>query len=431
MSNGMNVLVVGSGGREHAIAWKIASSPRVARVFVAPGNAGTEKEAKCTNVPLAVTAISELVQFAKQEPVAFTIVGPEVPLALGIVDAFEAAGLLCVGPSQKAAQLESSKIFCKDFLKRHQIPTAESEHFADLGAALLYLKAQDIPVVIKADGLAAGKGVVVAQTRIEAIEAAGDFLAHNTLGTADPKIVIEEFLKGQEVSFMVMVDGEHVIPLATSQDYKTRDEGDKGPNTGGMGAFSPAPWVDAKLHQKIMDEIIWPTVHGMAQEGIPYRGFLYAGLMISPEGYPKVLEFNCRLGDPETEPLMMRLDSDVVELCEAFFARRLDTVEMRWKPEAALGVVMAAEGYPGTYEKGAVIQGLQWVTERGAKVFHAGTAVQNEKIVTQGGRVLCVTALGNTLQDAQKNAYAAVDKISWPGAFFRRDIGSGRLLPSQ
>lgn len=419
----IKILVVGSGGREHAIAWKLADSPHIERIFVVPGNAGTAEEQKCVNIPIAATAISELVQFAKTESVTWTLVGPEMPLALGLVDHFEAAGLRCIGPSQKAAQLETSKVFAKDFLKRHQIPTAASEHFTDLEAALLYLKAQDMPIVIKADGLAAGKGVVIAQTRLEAIEVVNDFLGNKTLGTAGQKIVIEDFLEGQEVSFIVMTDGTHIIPFPSAQDHKTRDEGDKGPNTGGMGAYAPTVLVDAKLQDRILKTIMEPTLIGMRQEGMPYRGFLYAGLMITPQGEPKVLEFNCRLGDPETEPLMMLLDSDLVDLCEALLDHRLDKQEAHWKSQTALGVVMATQNYPGVYPKGAVITGLEQSSDESIKIFHAGTVLKNNQVVTAGGRVLCVTTLGNTIQEAQKKAYTRVHTISWPGAFWRRDIG--------
>jgi len=419
----MNVLIIGGGGREHALAWKAAQSPRVEKVFVAPGNAGTEAEPGMENVSIAAEDIDGLLDFAKQEHIELTIVGPEAPLVGGVVDRFQAAGLRIFGPSAAAAELEGSKAFSKDFLARHRIPTAAYGSFTDLDQAIAYIREQGAPIVVKADGLAAGKGVILAETEQQAIDACRDMLAGNAFGEAGHRVVIEEFLSGEEASFIVMVDGEHVLPLATSQDHKARDDGDTGPNTGGMGAYSPAPVVTEALHRRIMDEVILPTVRGMADDGKPYTGFLYAGLMIGADGAPRVLEYNVRFGDPETQPIMLRLRSDLVELCEAALDRRLDQVQAEWDPRVSLGVVLAAGGYPDSYAKGDVISGLDAVQGEGVKVFHAGTRRQGDEVVTSGGRVLCVCALGDDVATAQRRAYAAVEKISWNGVYYRRDIG--------
>ena len=416
-------LVIGGGGREHAMAWKIGQSNRVGEICVAPGNAGTALEPGLTNVPIAADDVDGLVRFAQENAIDLTIVGPEAPLVKGVVDTFKAAGLRCFGPDRKAAQLEGSKAFCKDFLARHKIPTAAYQTFTDLTAALAYIRQQGAPLVVKADGLAAGKGVVVAQTEAEAEAAVQDMLAGNAFGSAGHRVVIEEFLRGEEASFIVLADGEHILPMASSQDHKARDDGDHGPNTGGMGAYSPAPVVTPELHQRIMRDVIEPTVRGMAADGCPYTGFLYAGVMIGPDGTPKVLEFNCRLGDPETQPIMLRLRSDLVDLCEAALAGQLDQVQADWDEQAALGVVLAAGGYPGDYAKGAVIEGLSTADSASLKVFHAGTALQDEQVVTSGGRVLCVTALGATVQQAQQRAYEQVRTIHWDGVYYRTDIG--------
>jgi len=427
----MKILVIGSGGREHALAWKAAQSPQVETVYVAPGNAGTAREAKLENVAIGVEEIEALVRFARDNDIALTIVGPEAPLVIGVVDAFEAAGLRCFGPSKGAAQLEGSKAFTKDFLARHHIPTAAYANFTDIEPALAYLKEKGAPIVIKADGLAAGKGVIVAMAQDEAEEAVKDMLAGNAFGEAGHRVVIEEFLEGEEASFIVMVDGEHILPMATSQDHKRVGEGDTGPNTGGMGAYSPAPVVTPAVHQRIMREVIEPTVRGMAAEGNPYTGFLYAGLMISADGAPKVIEYNCRFGDPETQPIMMRLRSDLVALCNAALDRTLDSTTAEWDARAAMGVVLAAGGYPGSYAKGDVIEGLDGADSEDAKVFHAGTATKDGKVVTAGGRVLCATALGTTVGEAQQKAYTLADKISWPGMFMRRDIGYRAIAREQ
>lgn len=419
----MKVLVIGGGGREHALAWKAAHSSDVETVYVAPGNAGTAREPKLQNVAVGAEDIDGLLAFARSNGIDLTIVGPEAPLVAGVVDAFGEAGLACFGPSAAAAQLEGSKAFTKDFLARHDIPTAAYCTFTEVEPALAYLREQGAPIVIKADGLAAGKGVIVAMTLDEAEAAVRDMLAGNTFGEAGHRVVIEEFLEGEEASFIVMADGEHVLPMATSQDHKRVGEADTGPNTGGMGAYSPAPVVTAEVHRRIMDEVILPTVRGMAAEGHPYTGFLYAGLMISPDGAPKVIEFNCRFGDPETQPIMLRLKSDLVALCRAALERRLDQVNTEWDERPSLGVVMAAGGYPGSYAKGAVISGLDGLDSDTVKVFHAGTAEQDGQVITSGGRVLCVTALGDSVSEAQRRAYAAVDAIGWDGAFYRRDIG--------
>ena len=420
----MNVLVIGGGGREHALAWKIAQSPRVARVFVAPGNAGTARDPALVNV--AVTAIADLVAFARREQVGLTVVGPEAPLAAGVVDAFRAAGLRIFGPTRAAAQLESSKDFAKAFMARHGLPTAQYRTFTDAQAAHAYIAERGAPIVVKADGLAAGKGVVVATTREEADAAVDAMLVGNTMGAAGARVVIEEFLAGEEASFIVMVDGRHVLALASSQDHKRLRDGDAGPNTGGMGAYSPAPIVTPAMHARIMREVILPAVNGMAADGIPYTGFLYAGVMIGADGAPKVLEFNCRMGDPETQPIMVRLKSDFVDLVDHAVAGTLDTIEAEWDRRAALGVVLAAAGYPDAPRKGDVIEGLDRVTAAAhpdVHVFHAGTAEVGGNAVVSGGRVLCVTALGDSVRLAQRAAYAAIGEIRFAGMQFRTDIG--------
>ncbi|AXK22087.1 phosphoribosylamine--glycine ligase [Serratia marcescens] len=419
----MNILIIGNGGREHALAWKAAQSPLADKVYVAPGNAGTALEANLENVAIAATDIPALVAFAQNHDIGLTIVGPEAPLVIGVVDAFQAAGLKIFGPSQAAAQLEGSKAFTKDFLARHRIPTAEYENFTEVEPALAYVRRKGAPIVIKADGLAAGKGVIVAMTLQEAEEAVRDMLAGNAFGDAGHRIVVEEFLDGEEASFIVMVDGENVVPMATSQDHKRVGDGDTGPNTGGMGAYSPAPVVTDEIHQRAMDQVIWPTVRGMAAEGNTYVGFLYAGLMISADGQPKVIEFNCRFGDPETQPIMLRLRSDLVELCLAGAEGRLNEKSSDWDERPALGVVLAAGGYPGDYRNGEVIQGLPQQESADGKVFHAGTHLQGDDVVTSGGRVLCVTALGDTVAQAQQRAYQLAEGIQWPGSFCRKDIG--------
>ncbi len=427
----MKVLIIGGGGREHALAWKTAQSPRVDKVYVAPGNAGTAREPKVENLPIAAEAIAELVNFARDNGVALTIVGPEAPLVAGVVDAFQAAGLRCFGPSQAAAQLEGSKAFTKDFLARHRIPTADYRNFTEIEPAIAYIREMGAPLVVKADGLAAGKGVILAQSEDEAIAAVRDMLAGNAFGAAGRRIVIEEFLSGEEASFIVMVDGEHILPMATSQDHKARDDGDRGPNTGGMGAYSPAPVVTPAIHARIMKEVIEPTVRGMADDGTPYTGFLYAGVMIDEHGTPNVLEFNCRFGDPETQPIMMRLQSDLPALCEAALNKRLDQVTVQWDPRPALGVVLAAGGYPGEYRKGDVISGLPAEEHSDSKVFHAGTVEQNGQVVTAGGRVLCVCALGDSVAQAQARAYQAAKDIHWNGVFYRHDIGYRAIAREQ
>lgn len=420
----MKVLIIGNGGREHALAWKTAQSPNITQVFVAPGNAGTAIEPGLTNVDIGVTDIAGLVKFAQDNQIGLTIVGPEAPLVIGVVDAFQAAGLKCFGPSKGAAQLEGSKAFSKDFLAKHNIPTAEYQVFTEIDPALAYIAEKGTPIVIKADGLAAGKGVILAQTNAEAEEAIRDMLAGNKFGDAGSRVVVEEFLYGEEASFIVMADGEHVLPMATSQDHKARDDGDKGPNTGGMGAYTPAPVVSRDIHNRIMNEVIYPTIKGMAADGLPYTGFLYAGVMISPDGTPKVLEFNCRFGDPETQPIMMRLKSDLADLCLAALDKKLDQIHAEWDTRAALGVVLAAGGYPEDYAKGDVISGLDQVNAKDLKVFHAGTALNdNNQVVTNGGRVLCVTALGENVTAAQKRAYEGVKQVQWNGCFSRSDIG--------
>jgi len=424
----MNVLVIGSGGREHALAWKIAQSPRVAKVFVAPGNAGTSREPALVNV--GATAMEDLIALARTEQVALTVVGPEAPLAAGVVDAFSAAGLKIFGPTRAAARLESSKDYAKAFMTRHGIPTAAYRSFADAAEAHAYVDERGAPIVIKADGLAAGKGVVVATQVGEAhaaidamLVAAGQAIQHNEAGA---RVVIEEHLSGEEASFIVMAHGRNVLPLASSQDHKRLLDGDQGPNTGGMGAYSPAPVVTPAMHARIMREIIVPTLNGMADEGVPYSGFLYAGLMIDAEGNPRALEYNCRLGDPETQPIMMRLKSDLVALLEHAIAGALDQVEAEWDRRATLGVVLAAAGYPGDPRRGDTISGLDAVPEE-CKVFHAGTSLVDGRVVTAGGRVLCVTALGETVRQAQRAAYAAVAEIHFDGMQYRRDIGNRAL----
>ncbi len=419
----MNVLIVGGGGREHALAWKVAQSPLVHKVFVAPGNAGTALEPGVENVPIEADDLVALRYFALEHGVTLTIVGPEAPLVEGIVDDFNTAGLKCFGPGKAAAQLEGSKAFCKDFLTRHGIPTAAYASFTDVAAASDYIAQLATPIVVKADGLAAGKGVVIAQTHEEALTAIQDMLTGDSFGEAGSRVVIEEFLTGEEASFIVMADGTHALALATSQDHKARDDGDKGPNTGGMGAYSPAPVVTPDIHQRVMREVIEPTLIGMAKDGIPYTGFLYAGLMIAQDGTPKVLEYNCRFGDPETQPILMRLKSDLVELCLAAIDGKLDQVSAEWDPRPALGVVMAAGGYPGPYRKGDPIGGLPGLPSEHTKVFHAGTWHHDFHIVTSGGRVLCVCALGDSVPEAQRRAYEVAGKIRWKGAFYRKDIG--------
>lgn len=417
----MKILILGSGGREHALAWKCAQDDRVKKIFVAPGNAGTATEHKCENVALNILDNDALLAFA-QANADLTIVGPEAPLVNGVVDAFSAARLKIFGPTQYAAQLEGSKAFAKDFLARHHIPTAFYAVFTEVDAALAYVREKGAPIVIKADGLAAGKGVIVAMTLAEAEDAVRDMLADNKFGSAGARVVVEEFLAGEEASFIVMVDGKTALPMATSQDHKRVGEGDTGLNTGGMGAYSPAPVVTPAVHARVMREVIEPTVRGMAAEGHAYTGFLYAGLMIDDSGAPKVIEFNCRFGDPETQPIMLRLQTSLPTLVEQALAGQLDSAQAEWDPRPALGVVLAAGGYPGEVEKGAVIQGLDAAVAN-AKVFHAGTAVKNGEVVTQGGRVLCATALGQTVAEAQQTAYYLADGIRWDGMFMRRDIG--------
>jgi phosphoribosylamine--glycine ligase len=419
----VKVLIVGGGGREHALAWKCAQSPRVGEVLVAPGNAGTAREPRMRNVPVAADDVTGLVALARAEGVALTIIGPEAPLVLGVVDAFEAAGLRCFGPRRAPSQLEGSKAFTKEFLRRHGIPTASYATFTRTSFDEGYVRRQRTPIVVKASGLAAGKGVIIATTADEAV-AAARAMFDGQFGAAGEEVVIEEFLPGEEASFIVMADGEHVLPFATSQDHKRRDDGDSGPNTGGMGAYSPAPVVTPAMHQRIMREVIHPTIRGLAADGMPYTGFLYAGIMIAPDGTPNVLEFNCRFGDPETQPIMCRLRSDLTALCEAALDGRLDQVSMDWDPRAALGVVMAAGGYPDTVRKGDVIEGLEAAARLPGKVFHAGTATgPGGEVLTHGGRVLCAVGLGDCVGAAQREAYALVHAIHWRDAQYRRDIG--------
>jgi phosphoribosylamine--glycine ligase len=418
----MNVLIIGSGGREHALAWSAAKDTRVDTVFVAPGNGGTATEAKMKNIDLDITDNQALIEFAKSNNITLTIVGPEAPLVAGIVDDFRAAGLAIFGPTAAAAQLEGSKVFSKDFLERQNIPTAAYQNFTEIAPALEYLDTVGAPIVIKADGLAAGKGVIVAMTLEEAQDAVKDMLAGNKFGDAGSRVVIEEFLEGEEASFIVMVDGDNVLPMATSQDHKRVGNGDTGPNTGGMGAYSPAPVVSVDIHQRIMDQVILPTVRGMKAEGNEYTGFLYAGLMINAAGEPKVIEFNCRFGDPETQPIMLRLQTSIVKMCQAALDRSFDSLDVQWDPRPAVGVVIAAGGYPESYAKGSLISIAVQQSET-SKVFHAGTRLQDGQLVTAGGRVLCVASLGDSVTQAQKSAYADVAKIHWDKAFFRTDIG--------
>ena len=419
----MKVLIIGSGGREHALAWRVAQSAQVETVYVAPGNAGSGLESKVENVALAIDDIEALIGFAQDWHIGLTIVGPEAPLVAGIVDHFSAAGLACFGPSAAAAQLEGSKAFAKDFMARHGIPTAAYGNFTDIGEAVAFIHQHGAPIVVKADGLAAGKGVIIAHSVEEAETAVEDMLSGNVFGEAGHRVIVEEFLTGEEASFIVMADGEHVLPLATSQDHKARDEGDLGPNTGGMGAYSPAPVISDELHKTAMETVIHPTIRGMAAQGMPFTGFLYAGLMVSPEGETRVLEFNVRFGDPETQPIMMRLQSDLAELCLAAVNGKLHQVDVQWDPRPALGVVMAAGGYPDSYSKGHVISGLDDANQAETRVFHAGTDLLDDRIVTSGGRVLCVCAMADTVLDAATAAYSGCEKIHWDGAFYRRDIG--------
>ena len=418
----MKILLIGSGGREHALAWKLAQSSKVETIFVAPGNAGTTLEDKVENIAINADDIDGLLDFAKTNGIELTVVGPEVPLVLGVVDLFAEAGLQCFGPTKGAAQLEGSKAFSKDFFARHNIPTAAYGNFTDIDKAVAYIKSQGAPIVIKADGLAAGKGVILAETESEAIAAVEDMLAGNAFGDAGHRVVIEEFLVGEEASIIVIADGKNYLPMATSQDHKARDNGDKGPNTGGMGAYSPAPVVTPEISERIMRDVIEPTLKGMKEEGYPFTGFLYAGVMIDENGDSKVLEYNVRFGDPETQPVMMRLKSDLVELIESALAGNLDQASMEWDSRSSMGVVMAAGGYPENYDKGAVITGIPKET-KDSKVFHAGTSVENDNIVTSGGRVLCVVGLGDKVSDAQKTAYEIVHQIEWDNVFYRDDIG--------
>jgi len=427
----MNILIIGSGGREHALAWKAAQSPLADKVFVAPGNAGTAREPGLENVDLDVMDLDGLANFAEQNSVGLTIVGPEAPLVAGVVDKFEERGLRIFGPSAGAAQLEGSKAFTKDFLARQKIPTADYANFTDVDEALAYVREKGAPIVVKADGLAAGKGVIVAMTLEEAEDAIRDMLAGNAFGDAGSRVVVEEFLDGEEASFIVMVDGKNVLAMATSQDHKRVGDGDTGPNTGGMGAYSPAPVVTPDVHQRIMDEVIMPTVNGMAAEGHPYKGFLYAGLMIDTSGAPKVIEFNCRFGDPETQPILLRMKSDIVELSLAAVDGTLDQCDSVWDERASVGIVLAAGGYPGSYNKGDVISGLPESEVDGEKVFHAGTSLKDGDVVTNGGRVLCATALGNTVTEAQQRAYELAAKVKWDGAFCRKDIAYRAIAREQ
>ncbi len=419
----MKVLVIGSGGREHALAWKCAQSTVVGEVLVAPGNAGTAREKNVRNVQVSPDDIDGLIALARAEGIGLTIVGPEAPLVAGVVDRFNEQGLPCFGPSAAAARLEGSKAFTKDFLARHDIPTAAYANFTELQAALDYIREQGAPIVIKADGLAAGKGVIVAMTTDEAERAATDMLAGGSFGEAGARIVVEEFLDGEEASFIVITDGETILPLATSQDHKARDEGDRGPNTGGMGAYSPAPVVTTEIEQRIMERVIRPTLTGMQADGTPYLGFLYAGLMIMADGTPKVIEFNCRMGDPETQPVLMRLTSDLVGICTSTLNGTLATQTAEWDPRAALGVVLAAGGYPSSYARGKTISGLDAADSPTQKVFHAGTGTDGDEVTTSGGRVLCVVGLGDTVAAAADQAYESVGRIAWQDMYYRRDIG--------
>lgn len=430
-ANLMKVLIIGGGGREHALGFKAAQSAGVSQVFVAPGNAGTALEPKLENVAINADDISGLLDFARQENIDLTIVGPEIPLVLGVVDAFEACGLRIFGPNKAAAQLEGSKAFTKDFLARHHIPTGEYANFTQIEPALAYIRQKGAPIVIKADGLAAGKGVIVAMTEGEAEDAVRDMLAGNAFGAAGSRVVIEEFLEGEEASFIVMVDGKNVLAFATSQDHKRVGDGDTGPNTGGMGAYSPAPVVTEEIHQRVMKEVIYPTVQGMASEGNDYVGFLYAGLMIAGDGTPKVIEYNCRFGDPETQPIMLRLQSDLVALVGLALNGKLDQATVEFDPRAAVGVVLAAGGYPQDYRKGDVISGLPTQDYGDAKIFHGGTANVAGQITTNGGRVLCATALGETVTIAQQRAYELAKQVSWDEMFYRQDIGHRAIAREQ
>jgi phosphoribosylamine--glycine ligase len=418
----MRVLILGSGGREHAFAWKIANTPRISTVFVAPGNAGTALESGVRNVEIAANDVDALVEFAKREKIDLTIVGPEAPLVIGVTDAFEAAGLRCFGPRKLAARLEGSKAFTKEFLRRHKIPTAAYATFTKANFDPAWVRAQRAPLVVKADGLAAGKGVIICAT-VEETVASAQAMFDGQFGAAGNTVVIEEFLAGEEASFIAIVSGKDILPLATSQDHKRRDDGDQGPNTGGMGAYSPAPVVTDEMHERIMREVMRPTAEGLISDGTPYVGFLYAGIMIAPDGTPNVLEFNCRFGDPETQPIMSRLRSDLTMLCEAALDGKLAQVKADWDPRAALGVVLAAGGYPDSVRKGDEIHGLDAAAKLPGKVFHAGTALSDGKIVTNGGRVLCAVGLGASVSEAQRAAYALCDQISWDGVQYRRDIG--------
>lgn len=420
----MNVLIIGSGGREHALAWKCSQSHQVDSVFVAPGNAGSATEPGVKNVALDISDFSALTDFAKNNNVGLTIIGPEAPLVDGIVDFFQAKNLDCFGPSKGAAQLEGSKAFTKDFLARHNIPSAAYQNFTEVDPAIAYVKQQDVPIVIKADGLAAGKGVIIAQSQEEAQTTIRDMLSGNSFGDAGHRVVIEEFMQGEEASFIALVDGTHALPFATSQDHKARDDGDLGPNTGGMGAYSPAPVVTPEIHDRVMKEVIMPTVQGMAEEGNTYTGFLYAGLMIAADGSPRVVEYNCRFGDPEAQPIMMRLQSDLVALCQAALTKTLNQTSIEFDSRAALGVVLAAGGYPESYAKGKTIKGLSADSESPhSKIFHAGTTLHNKDIVTNGGRVLCATALGDNVTQAQSRAYQLAAQIDWDEVYYRKDIG--------
>jgi phosphoribosylamine--glycine ligase len=419
----INALVVGSGGREHALAWSLTKSPKVDSVYVAPGNAGTELDENIENVPIDPMNFEALSDFAFRNNCGLTIIGPEAPLVRGIVNHFEKVELPCFGPSMQAAQLEGSKAFSKDFMNRHNIPTGRSMTFSQLKPALEYIQSIEIPIVIKADGLAAGKGVIVAENRVEAEKAVQDMLAGNVFGEAGHRVIIEEFLEGEEASFIVIVDGEKILPLATSQDHKRIGDNDTGPNTGGMGAYSPAPIVNEKVYSRIMQEIILPTVKGMQIEGNYYRGFLYAGLMIDKNENARVIEYNCRLGDPETQPILMRLKSDLAEICLAALDGSLESISAEWDSRHSIGVVMASQGYPGAYKTGVSISGIEMACEEDIKVFHAGTAFQNGSLVSTGGRVLCVTSLGKNIAESQQRCYDQVDKISFDGATFRNDIG--------
>lgn len=417
----MKILLIGSGGREHALAWKLAQASKVEKVFVAPGNAGTQLEDKVENIDISAEDIEGLLNFALENSIDLTVVGPEAPLVAGVVDLFDSNNLKCFGPSKGASQLEGSKAFSKDFFARHNIPTAKYANFTDIDQAIAYIEQEGAPIVVKADGLAAGKGVILAETTTEAITAVKDMLAGNSFGEAGHRVVIEEFLTGEEASIIVIADGKNYLPMATSQDHKARDNGDKGPNTGGMGAYSPAPVVTPEISKKIMTDVIEPTIKGMADEGHPFTGFLYAGVMIDAKGESKVLEYNVRFGDPETQPIMMRLKSDLVNLLEAALDKRLDQETIDWDERSAVGVVLAAGGYPDSYAKGEVISEIPTETDC-SKTFHAGTKLENDKVVTNGGRVLCAVGLGSNVTDAQKSAYKLTNKIQWKNCYYRTDI---------